>query len=68
MTKIYIVRAEEAGRLDRNCIIGVYPTEELAQARIDDVESQYGKYWFDYVWFDIVEVGANGADCMLKDY
>lgn len=62
MTKVYIVSAENGGEPEK-FIMGVYPTEDLACARIKVLEDEDGDYGFEYVWFDVVEVGAEGADC-----
>ena len=62
--KVFIVRAESGG-CPESYIMGVYPTEALAQARIDAIESNYDEFSFEFVWFDSVEVGAEGADCEL---
>ena len=64
MTKIYIVRGETSGAPE-SIIYGVYPTEELAKARVLVLTSEFGDYGHDFVWFDIVNVGPNGADCAL---
>ena len=63
MTRIYIVRAED-GMAPESYIMGVYPTEALAQARCDSLENDE-EYCFEYIWFQTVEVGADGADCEL---
>ena len=57
--KIYIVRAENRGEPE-SVICGVYPTPELAKNRVDYMENEY-----DYSWYDVVNVGPNGADCAL---
>jgi len=63
--KVFIVRAENGG-CPESYIMGVYPTEALAQARIDAIESNYiEEFCFEYVWFQTVNVGAEGADCEL---
>ena len=60
MTKIYIVSGENGGAPEK-FIMGVYPTEALARARMEVIKGE--DYGLEYVWFDVVEVGANGADC-----
>lgn len=62
MTKIYIVSAENSGAPEK-FIMGVYPTEDLAYARIKVLEDEDGEFGYEFAWFDVVEVGANGADC-----
>ena len=64
MTKVFIVSAENGGAPEKY-IMGIYPTEELARARIAVLEDENGDYGFEYVWFDEVEVEAEGADCEL---
>jgi hypothetical protein len=59
MTEIYIVRAEDDGAPE-SIIYGVYPTEALAVKRAESLGDMH-----DNVWYDVVEVGPNGADCAL---
>lgn len=61
--KVFIVRAESGG-CPESYIMGVYPTEALAQARCDSLEND-GDYCFEYVWFQTVDVGAEGSNCEL---
>ncbi len=63
MTKIYIVRAESGGAPE-SIIYGVYPTEELATARVNFLKNDED-YGYEFAWFDVVTVGPNGADCEL---
>lgn len=58
-TKIFIVRGEDSG-CPESVILGVYPTESLAMVRVHEQEDN-----FEFVWFDVVETGTNGVDCML---
>jgi len=60
MTSIFIVRAEDSGAPE-SMIYGVYPTVELAKARIAVLEGE--DFEHDYAWFDEVKVGPEGADC-----
>lgn len=62
MTKIYIVSAENSGCPEKY-IMGVYPTEELARARMKVLEDPDWDFGYEFVWFDVVEVGPEGADC-----
>ncbi len=65
MTKVYIVRGEQSGAPE-SIIFGVYPTEALAAARVEFLEDDEAEEWsLDYVWFDVVTVGPNGADCEI---
>jgi len=61
--KVFIVRAENGG-CPESYIMGVYPTEALAEARCDSLENDE-EYCFEYIWFQTVEVGAEGVDCEL---
>jgi hypothetical protein len=42
----------------------VYPTAELAKARIAVIENEFG---LQFAWYDEVKVGANGADCFFAN-
>jgi hypothetical protein len=63
MTSIFIVRAEDRG-CPESVLYGVYPTKELADARVHFLETNED-YMHDFVWYDEVKVGPNGADCEL---
>jgi len=58
MTSIFIVRAEDGGAPE-STIFGVYPTAELAKARMAVLKG----FGFEFAWYDEVKVGPNGADC-----
>ena len=60
MTSIFIVRAEYCGAPESH-IYGVYPTAKLAEARMAVLEGE--DFQHEFVWYDEVKVGANGADC-----
>jgi hypothetical protein len=60
MTSIFIVRAENSGAPE-SIIYGVYPTVELALARIAVLEGE--DFGYEIAWYDEVKVGPNGADC-----
>jgi hypothetical protein len=62
MTSVFIVRAENRGAPE-SYIYGVYPTAELALARIAVLEGE--DYGYEFAWYDEVKVGPDGADCML---
>ena len=62
MTSIFIVRAEDRGAPE-SIIYGVYPTVELARARMALLEDSRHAFCHDFVWYDEVTVGPNGADC-----
>ena len=65
MTSIFIVRAEDRGAPE-SIIYGVYPTAKLASARVLFLRTDEA-YGHEYVWFDEVKVGAEGADCELAN-
>ena len=62
MTSVFIVRAENRGAPE-SYIYGVYPTAELALARIAVLEGE--DYGYEFAWYDEVKVGPDGADCVL---
>ena len=64
MTSIFIVRAEYCGAPESH-IYGVYPTAELAKARIAVLEGE--DYGYEITWYDEVKVGPDGADCELAN-
>ena len=64
MTSIFIVRAEDRGAPE-NYICGVYPTAELAKARIAVVEGE--DFGLQFAWYDEVKVGSDGADCFVAN-
>ena len=64
MTSVFIVRAEDRGAPE-STIYGVYPTVELAKARIAVLRDEDFGYGDGDAWYDEVKVGANGADCEL---
>jgi len=64
MISIFIVRAEDRGALE-SYICGVYPTAELAEARIAVLKGE--DFGYEITWYDEVKVGANGADCFFAN-
>lgn len=64
MTSVFIVRGEDAGAPE-SVIYGVYPTVELAGARVKFLETDEEYGGVEIVWYDEVKVGVNGADCEL---
>jgi hypothetical protein len=65
MTSIFIVRAENGG-CPESYIYGVYPTVELALARVKFLATSMS-LGMTMAWYDEVKVGANGADCQLAN-
>jgi len=67
MTSIFIVRAENGG-CPESYIYGVYPTVELAEARVKFLETDTDENnAYEYAWYDEVKVGPEGADCELAN-
>ena len=66
MTSIFIVRAEDRGAPE-SIIYGVYPTAKLAEARMAVLEDPEKAFCHDFVWYDEVKVGPEGADCELAN-
>ena len=65
MTSIFIVRAENDGAPE-SYIYGVYPTVELARARVEFLETDE-EYKMEFAWYDEVKVGPEGTDCELAN-
>ena len=65
MTSIFIVRAENSGCPD--CYIyGVYPTVELAKARVKFLETDTDENdAYECAWYDEVKLGPQGTDCEI---
>jgi len=64
MNSIFIVRAEYEGAPE-SIIYGVYPTAELAKARMAVLEGE--DFGHEIVFYDEVKVGPEGADCVLAN-
>jgi hypothetical protein len=64
MNSIFIVRAEYRGAPE-SIIYGVYPTVELALARIAVLEGE--DFGYEITWYDEVKVGPEGADCKFAN-
>ena len=64
-TSVFIVRAENGGTPE-NYLCGVYPTKELAEARVEELEC-HEDYEFEYAWVDEVKVSEIGADCFISN-
>lgn len=60
MTKVYIVAGDNGFGNSGNCVFGLYPTKELAQARIEQLEAD--QEGCQYMYFEEVEVGPQGGD------
>ena len=67
MNKVYIVRWGAGHSQPESYIFGLYPTQALADARIQQMTSEDEGYDPDEIWTDVVEVGPNGADCRLSN-
>lgn len=64
MNFVYIVRGEFEN-LD-NVILGAYTTEARAQDRCDFIKES-PDYGFKYVWYQVVDIDADGGDCYLSN-
>lgn len=67
MQKVYIVRFGAGYNQPESYILGLYPTMELAEARLKVVTGEDEGFDPYETWIDMVEVGAQGADCMLAN-
>lgn len=67
MQKVYIVRFGCGYTQPESYIMGLYPTQELAKARVKEMTSEDEGFDPDETWIDTVEVGPQGADCMLSN-
>ena len=61
MNKVYIVAGDNGLGNSGNVVLGLYPTQELAEKRVEQARGVEAEY----VYFDVVEVGAEGADCRV---
>jgi hypothetical protein len=61
MNKVYIVAGDNGLGNSGNVVLGLYPTEELARKRVAECEGVEAEF----VYFDVVEVGAEGANCRV---
>jgi hypothetical protein len=61
MNKVYIVAGDNGMGNSGHVVLGLYPTQELAEKRVAECEGVEAEY----VYFDVVEVGAEGADCRV---
>jgi len=67
MNKVYIVRWGTGYEQPESYIFGLYPTQELADARIAAMTSEDEGWDPRQIWTDVIEVGTNGADCYLSN-
>ena len=74
-TSVFVVRGEQSGAPE-SYLLGVYPTKELAEARckalqydesIDYDADDAPEQFYEFVWYDEVLVGAEGADCFFSN-
>jgi hypothetical protein len=61
MNKVYIVAGDNGSGNSGNVVLGLYPTQELAEKRVEQCRGVEAEY----VYFSVVEVGAEGADCRV---
>jgi len=67
MTTVYIVAGDNGAGNSGNCILGLYPTQALADARLDRLKELYeeGEDGCEYMYIQTVEVSPEGADCRV---
>ena len=65
--KVYIVRSGAGYNQPESYILGLYPTKELANARLKAMTDEDEGFDPDETWIDVIEVGPNGADCFLSN-
>ena len=63
--KVYIVRFGQGYNQPESYILGLYPTQALADARVAAMTGEDEGFDPDETWVDVIEVGPNGADCLL---
>jgi hypothetical protein len=61
MNKVYIVAGDNGLGNSGNVVLGLYPTQDLAEKRVAEATGVEAEY----VYFDVVEVGAEGANCRV---
>lgn len=59
MTKVYIVAGDNGSGNSGHVVLGMYPTEELAQKRQKFAEAEG---MAEFVYYEEFQVGADGAD------
>ena len=64
-TKVYFVLGDNGLGNSGNAVFGIYPTLELAQARLAYLKGEYnqGESGAEYMWISLLDVGPDGADC-----
>jgi hypothetical protein len=67
MQQVYIVRSGSGSYEPESYILGLYPTQELADRRIQDLTSEDKGFDPEDIWTDLVEVGTDGTDCFLSN-
>jgi hypothetical protein len=66
MNLIHIVRAKGGTIEPDDIILGVYPTEAQAQNRCEFIKESL-LCSFKYVWYQVVDMDADGGDCYLSN-
>ena len=61
MNKVYIVAGDNGLGNSGNVVLGLYPTQELAEKRMAECHEVEAEY----VYINVVEVGPEGADCRV---
>jgi hypothetical protein len=62
MNKVYIVAGDNGLGNSGNVVLGLYPTQDLAEKRVEECRGVEAEY----VYFDVVEVSAEGANCRVE--
>jgi len=62
MNKVYIVAGDNGMGNSGHVVLGLYPTEELALKRMAECKEEEAEY----VYYDVVEVGPEGAACRVN--
>jgi hypothetical protein len=67
MNTVYIVAGDNGFGNSGNCVFGLYPTQELAEARLKRLEElrDEGEDGAEYMYIQTVEVGPEGGDCRV---
>ena len=62
-TKVYFVLGDNGLGNSGNAVFGIYPTLELAQARLANLRYKEGEAGAEYMWISLLDEGPDGADC-----
>jgi hypothetical protein len=67
MNEVYIVAGDNGSGNSGNAVFGLYPTKQLAEARLNRLRKLYeeGEDGTEHMYIQMVEVGPEGADCRV---